>query len=1527
MNKNFASLSRYLLPYDQEYLEYISIVNSYYFPALLKIAQQIPLFENSDNTPGIESQYPDDFSFKSLVGNFGLDEESAEVLDIFLDKLKEHNPSTNTDDLIGQIKSDFINNGNRYNSRYYNVQNFFDVRQESLNKYLKLFPELKWSPQYQQLMLPFDNQVLQTKPLGISRVESEEDLSMLDEKYRLLLKDDIAADILKKPVSNLSSINWSDKGTLSSRLNILCYQNNLKYNGSDLEKILNIHFKNTHDVAPEAYLKSDIEKIQDEIENKWNELSLLYSEVQKLKADLDPGSFSPKSDSEINNFSDLVYAAAEYSKWILKKISSENIEFTPFKQLAKSNSIRTISYGIDSFKNVFEKITLDNNPKIDGDRKIGMLSEEILNCKSSIENYKKYKSLSKRMDKDLFKECEKYLNARDSKSINSINWIEKYRPDLIKKSYNDAIKIFASSIPSEFSKYGFNDISSSVYSKKIYEILYSAKTNQAEVMGKVVGHLAGQEYLLGKYIGTYIINKIKESLVNKGKTLFEQEYFTCPINASIESNGELSLSGIEVSVDIDNLRRFIDSWSGKPNIKSYINTLYNSTKNNDFVNNYLKSLVLKDSDKFNGVVTTSLFDDISEELFNSISKTNANTEEELILEVTNSLMPKFYESIKNMIAKEIFDRLSNTNLFSRVSTNNQIRLDESNKNSLGAIAPNVVSSIFSSWLNTSDPKNKYTGSTTPVVLYRLVSGLLTEYSNAKVNNPSIFRDLNISTFNSDDENIDKIYLIMKDMQDVNNVKKLNYDGVIKALEIVSPILSIIPTTSYSGNIMPLLEGGTILIKNNCFPELLVGNSYKIIKKKSHTTLTLEVDGKMKDFDFSRSNEGSSYGTNIDFFIKTLSPTKEDLFKALDSLGLKVDVKNMEIKYVNIENSKKNIQLILNELGLPWSEAYRDGYEMQKFESLVREYNSLDYKPNRISNTVLKIINEIKTINTVSTFNEETKLIAEAFNGVGFRDISSGIEDLFSRNNLKNSSKKEFITKISGFVNSTLSGDNYREPEDILLMKEFLKCISNKEFYENKFDNIITPILKALNIDRYDDILKTCYQVNTSSGNYKKDDLLAALEIVELGDSSIPNNIRKIISSAKFVHNNSSLPKDFAASIVNSPNFYSDTKISKEYTEGCLMLYKFGGIDSIMDTTSHVGGIIDKMVVSELISDPTEFRNQIKVFSELCANKNGIRPNLGNGTAEIKLDYMLNSIASRYGQDATIRMETFIPTWLDSSFEDRVSNLIDFFSSRPPSAFYGNPVLSNISDAFTSGKLSSEIKKVRETSSSEEQYYKDLKVKQDIKKSISYLKILSDSTNLIKYAKDAKKKDTRLFNFEYTDPNDQFRFRVLRDLDPYHFSVGADTDCCQRVGGDGHYAAIDSFINPLAGVLLLEVKMNREWTICSQSYFHYIPQNNGLILDNVEWNKPNCMEFYRNKKYNIDITYAAFAEYIKNKYNLSYVRCGAGWNKLSNDNFKSTKLPYDPRNFATKTKYTDFKTSSHIDLLSPKFPLTINFVDE
>jgi len=208
-----------------------------------------------------------------------------------------------------------------------------------------------------------------------------------------------------------------------------------------------------------------------------------------------------------------------------------------------------------------------------------------------------------------------------------------------------------------------------------------------------------------------------------------------------------------------------------------------------------------------------------------------------------------------------------------------------------------------------------------------------------------------------------------------------------------------------------------------------------------------------------------------------------------------------------------------------------------------------------------------------------------------------------------------------------------------------------------------------------------------------------------------------------------------------------------------------------------------------------------------------------------------------------------------------------------------------------------------------------------------LSIVSDFEGVSQWMDKALPKIDGVFAPNFS--TDKIRFRVLGDLDPYHFRVGVDTSCCQTLGGQGWSAAVDSYINPTAGVVVLEVKKDNKWSLASQSYFHYAEISEektnkikkAILLDNIEAGK-----FYSERVYDRNFyinAYAILGRYLSSK-GFDIVGCGEKYTDiLGYSEFEPSSLPSDPRHFEVlkhevKKAYTDFNTREFLDLLKPKF---------
>jgi len=204
-----------------------------------------------------------------------------------------------------------------------------------------------------------------------------------------------------------------------------------------------------------------------------------------------------------------------------------------------------------------------------------------------------------------------------------------------------------------------------------------------------------------------------------------------------------------------------------------------------------------------------------------------------------------------------------------------------------------------------------------------------------------------------------------------------------------------------------------------------------------------------------------------------------------------------------------------------------------------------------------------------------------------------------------------------------------------------------------------------------------------------------------------------------------------------------------------------------------------------------------------------------------------------------------------------------------------------------------------------------------------INLIESYTGIIEYKSYKKNKVPELYLLNYI-VNEDLKFEVLSENSFEYFTVGSATECCQRLKREGVAACVDSYINPLAGVLVLKARSERKWIIIAQSYFHYVPEDNGYILDNVETNEWAVKNF----KINLDSLYASLGVKLK-EAGISYFRCGSQFNKLDSSSFSQQRIEKDNRHFEaeklgleldngyekTTERYTDYK-GKFLDLYLP-----------
>lgn len=1387
MNAKLIKLYDNISKNSEESDELKKIIISNSFPLLLKISQeQLNLFDQKEESEDLaKSTRETDYSFQTMIGRFGLDEDGAKFLDSILAKMIERDGKTPAKEIFSEIKLNFFSGTE---SGFYSGD-WLSTNHEKLKKYLNMFPELRWTPTPHQLSIPFKEteleagipmlpiRILTPVPLGGNADQVE--LSQRNKKIYNEIINEIKG---KKEYENLNKpsydLSLSERVGLSDLRTKMYeeFKERLEKEGIEWEEYFK--YQNPFESQNFTYRAEQVDQLKNEIENAWHELKKqndkIISEINSFKV----GSFEPKSPDLIKTYEDSISSIAEYTIWVAKKYIVSHLNYRPLSSYSFWHDRKMVSGNVDisELKNLLELKTSSPDPIDDYRLKMSKISEQRLYCEGIIKNIGSWKSIFNGAEKRIIKNTKEEISKIPNDQIKVIRWIQKFKPEYLKDSYKYYVSQIAANDSDESQSYpvdgnlrNYAPKTESLNGDQLFSFynLFSKKGNNSNLFQQISKHIISGVYSVTSQVAVELYREISGYIFDLAKKRFEKEYFRYPIlrvpkdERGYDEYYERYKNNYDKTyLPPDTIKLFIENWNEKPNLKSFINVILNTTKNNIVLDDFFK-IQFSDGIQFYNFAING--DAIESDVQNFILRLKTADKEKMLLLAEQELLPNLFKKMVHSFALCIENKIS--------SIEQKSDLYEKTR----------VSPLAFGW--------------------RRIAPVL----NSK-------------------------YL--------ENVTLGNYGQI---------------------------------------------SSTKGILFKIQDALSREIQ-------YFEDDEGIV--SNFGFSTEAKSGIKEKTSGAKLLLATSQDKIKNDAEELSLENLN-SVSSILEEAA-----------------SLIISAMEESGNNKRASNirTLIEAVKEIIKIKKFFTFLNNSELVSKTFSGIGFRDISSGIDNLFLSADIQGVSKKDFISLITNFASEGLS-EKYSDKRMNEMLSEFLKSIRN-----NVFKKYTSKVIKALELKDTKQILAAAETMSVlcETVNFSDEDLKKSIRLVSVAGLGVEAASQRWANAAQFIHNHSTIPLNYVKNILNSPNFYSKTKISMEFLEACTKLYSLGGVNKLKDPTTSAGSIVSKLFEVGLISDMKEFFGTLNKFSILCANKDGVRPNLGNGTAEMKLDELITS-------DDLEKYVRQIPGWNQMDFETRVANLKIKMKEESLDFSYSENERNNAIEDFEDKY----IKKIRETASTKEQYHQDLKIKSIIQSASSILKLVEDSQAMIAYSKSAKKKDERLFDFQWESPSSPFRFRVLKDLDPYHFKVGAETNCCQRIGGVGKFAAIDSFINPLAGVLLLESNAAGEWKVLSQSYFHYVPSSNGVILDNVEFNQTNIYQVQTKTYFDINQFYAAFAQYIKDKNNLSYVRCGSEHNKLSNSSFaKGKRLDGDPRHFEG-SKYTDFSPASHIDLLNPKFDVKVS----
>ena len=1596
MSNKLSLLSSYLLGNKKEYNDYISILNSFYFSELIKVAQQLDNKEIVNEFDFGSSSESDEELEDFLFGSYDrISDLSAKKLNHILVKMKEAFPERTYSDIRKQLDEDFTKF--MYPDTRNNLfKDPFIGKEKVLKKYIELIPELAWKPEFQQMELKFDNDHVNVKPLGLRKIDSQK----LNEIYDKIKNDRVTEITFKTYLIDppgQGSVNYRDINNIYNDKNLdyrlrqfisdmFNYEisddeiQNLKHHFEDY--IINLRIKKYDldfgdrwlpikmEPKQTVFMQEEVNLIEKEIRSTANFLKSLSKEFNKLKSEIVVPDFSAKNESEITSFYDAIVSAAEYYKYIVKKIFETNLDidlFVKFSDVTQNKG--NLDVGNITSKNIEDiifqienKTIHPDDPVKDGQAKLVLLDDCVYRVGNQIKNIRKFKRLSMRLDKDLRRECLNRMSLLLDEQKKSIKWLNTYRIDLIRGCYVKSIYDISSSIDSEREKYSEafkNSPAKDWRSESDYDDVgisfFRYSTNQKHFISNIVSELFLQIDYAKKMIGINIVRKILLNIVNNATDRFEQKYFNLPINIFLDNNvyePTFQADKRNNIITAEKLEKFIINYDGSHNLKSYINVIVKNTGNTDLIKTFVNNLLIDNEyrsffDLFIGHIRSSKLCDeyfYGNGILKEVISENTDSEDEIVRKISEKFNNSFFELIEESFSKTILQFASFRHKKSNATTNitNQ-GMGIYNYTNRG-IPRKYLEDEFNLMLLYMDndykiKENVLIDDLSSFVIQKIRKKLISE-------NDEIFSQYEISDI---EEVISKMTSFLNDPSDeinlYNKIKKIS-----ECISIVKPYFDKISNIKLNTvkevdiSSIPIFIGSTYI-----YPEKQTGtlspSERRVLSvsrsdfSKEKLKITIDVNGEAVEINHSdinyllvspsldqikneiekisklNSSETESLNDGAYIFKDILNRFKKNQSSIENTEFMKILFKNLNL------NFKKNI---INHV------IYVNHYRMAK---IFDEFFEKKYGDVNFANNLEEIVDRYSKAVIADSFSKTSASIQAAFGGVGFKNISSGVEDLFTRNNISGAPKKEIIRILTSTVNDSMNSSkidiefNNEKYLKSRAIYDFLNCVSSKSF-----DNIASFIINKLNIKDIDSIFGICIQITDKlavTGNFSQEDLEKSKKLTKIDNLNYTGAVTKILKNAAFIHNNSSLKDIHLSRLVNSPNFESDSTISKEYINGCISLFKLGGIEKFYDENSEVFKLIKKLHMVGVFEDIDSVVNDIKIFSNICMKKDGVRANLGNQVAEVKMTEFVNSKLFKINQDGSIgeriAISSLINDWETLKFEDMVDTIKGILEKIITEKSYYDTFFSPLVMTIFDETFDKKVDEIRRNSSSQAQYNRDLVVKRKIQKATTYFKIIEESGNLIKYMDGAIKKDRRLFNFEYTDKDNLFRFRVLRDGDPYHFSVGVDTACCQRIGGAGENAAIDSFQNPLAGVLLLEFNVNGSWVTGAQSYFHYVPKQNGIILDNVETNNSNCSKFFANKNYTLNDMYNAAAVYFKDKNKLEYVRCGINYNKLSNSQFTRTKISgSDPRHFQY-SKYTDFSASSHIDLLKPNFENTLVFV--
>lgn len=728
---------------------------------------------------------------------------------------------------------------------------------------------------------------------------------------------------------------------------------------------------------------------------------------------------------------------------------------------------------------------------------------------------------------------------------------------------------------------------------------------------------------------------------------------------------------------------------------------------------------------------------------------------------------------------------------------------------------------------------------------------------------------------------------------ISYVRSIKYDNnesyrtIVKEIKIIKDN---IPKNGRSGLSIELLKERSENIKNTCSDIIQQENDYNkaISFFNNIKERILSKPNKLHVYDFydhikSSLNSGDFNIYNLNDRVYKLAHYTNNLTVGSE-LGAEV---NQNKKLINLENTLLPLNKLVARINR-WQDLF-------KFITPTVFIELDDFK-KEIEHYIIKVQN-VKSFQELNELKEHSAFLKDiAENPEESYYIHSIFNPIIDKSKSLSSDEKEVFSTIINNANKTLSENDLK------------KIVIEELFLTNKSKSFQPKELQTLKFMFKDTSSKDLFMLCRRSYSYRNDLQNFVKFITEINFSKselqqiFSKNIPNLMKIYEYLQEPSFTGKPYGGSYYEpySPSdlkeiFYYLATSGKSFNLVPEVLREIHNFDEnssrIRKSADLYGKLRNKKqkasmaVLETRIQDLVykNIQNNSKMLTQIISNKNYNSFDTTQGKDLYKNYIELN----KYNFDIQKLKKKFNIT------TEKIKELLSSYTDEEYQTY-----LTTIKDIFDKNV------KINVT---------DPKIKLLNSKIKTFIELLKNTTVYAKYNKIAEPKN-EIFS-KLSEEVEGFTFKSIpnKDFDMLN-KIGVETNCCQFVGGAGSDAAIDSFINSMASVLILEKDNN----LISQSYFHYVPIESdpsgpGIILDNVETNQDNVDKFVKTSKYSLDLLYKLYAEKVSKRLNLKYVKCGEQYNKLTSSFFTKGTQDQDYRTFKTDDIYTDFDPDSHLDI--------------